>query len=213
MTKPSRSAAPLTIERYEQLLNRAPANDVGPSTDPLVDELTLVRQLAGALVRRLPPHIELDELIALGNLGLVEARRRFDASRGVPFAAFAALRIRGAMLDGLRAEDLISRDERSRVRRDEQATPSAVRVELDADLDHSDGVLPADELLERRQLLAALKAALPKLPARDREVVERHFLDEQPLRVIAERLGVTESRVCQIAGAAVARLRTHMIGA
>jgi RNA polymerase sigma factor FliA len=61
--------------------------------------------------------------------------------------------------------------------------------------------------MERREQLQALRRVLAELPARERHVLERHFFDEKPLRGVGEELGVTESRVCQIVGAAVDRMR------
>jgi RNA polymerase sigma factor for flagellar operon FliA len=60
----------------------------------------LVRSLALQIHRKLPPNIELDDLIAYGQLGLVEAARSFDASRGCQFSTFAYYRIRGSIYDG-----------------------------------------------------------------------------------------------------------------
>lgn len=207
----STGTAALSIESYERLLAVAPAND-RTGNDPWPDDLTLVRQIACSMARRLPPHLELAELIALGNLGLVEARSRYDAARGVPFAAFAAPRIRGAILDSLRQEDLISRDERARVRRDENAVPSARKVELGDELALENEAEPADDQLARRRALRAMREAVGKLTPREQDVIARHYFDEQPLKAIGEQLGVSESRVCQIAGAAVARLR-HVMAA
>lgn len=173
-------------------------------------EIELVRQIAGALVRRLPSHVDMDELISVGHLGLMEARQRFDASRGVPFAAFAALRVRGAMLDALRSEDLVSRDERARLRKDGALQPTATRVELNDEIDAACHGLDPDEATIRKDSIVRMRAALVCLSEREREVVEQHYFQEQPLKAVAERLGVTESRVCQIAGEAVLKLRARM---
>ncbi len=68
----------------------------------ILNHLWLVRHLVGKLAARLPPGVDVDNLESAGLLGLVEAAQRFDASRGVDFKAFAALRIRGAMIDEAR---------------------------------------------------------------------------------------------------------------
>lgn len=64
--------------------------------------LDLVEKLARRAARNLGRHVELDDLMSYGREGLLDAARRYDASRGVPFRAFATFRIRGAIIDGLR---------------------------------------------------------------------------------------------------------------
>ncbi|MBT9139460.1 MAG: RNA polymerase sigma factor FliA [Dehalococcoidia bacterium] len=64
--------------------------------------LPLVRLHAGRLALGLPAHVNRDDLVQAGVLGLLEAMQRFDPNRGVRFESFATLRIRGAMLDELR---------------------------------------------------------------------------------------------------------------
>ena len=72
-----------------------------------------IRSLAGRLARRLPPHIQVDDLVGVGFVGLVEAYRHYDPAHRDRFEAFAQIRIRGAMLDELRSLDPLTR----RVRR------------------------------------------------------------------------------------------------
>ena len=74
---------------------------------PLVHHVVL--QVAGPF----PRHVDRQELARAGALGLVEAAQRFDASRGVPFDRFAARRIRGAILDAVRAVDWAPRSVRA----------------------------------------------------------------------------------------------------
>lgn len=68
----------------------------------ILNHLWLVRHLVGKLAARLPPGVDVDNLESAGLLGLVEAAQRFDPSRGVEFKAFAALRIRGEIIDEAR---------------------------------------------------------------------------------------------------------------
>jgi len=72
--------------------------------------------LAVEVARGLPPHIELDELIACGNVGLVEAAERYEPRYGVTFQTFAYYRIKGAVYDGLRKMGPMSRSEYARSR-------------------------------------------------------------------------------------------------
>ena len=81
----------------------------------------LVRKIAHQLAAKLPPNVEVDDLIQVGMLGLSEALVRFDLAQGVQFETFATQRIRGAMLDELRSSDWMSRGDRRSQRQIEAA--------------------------------------------------------------------------------------------
>ena len=72
----------------------------------------LVRRLAHHMMAKLPPSIEVDDLIQVGLIGLADALARYEAAQGVQFETFATQRIRGAMLDELRENDWMSRGSR-----------------------------------------------------------------------------------------------------
>ena len=72
----------------------------------------LVRRLAHHMIAKLPPNVELDDLIQVGMIGLSEALTRYEAALGVQFETFATQRIRGAMIDELREGDWMSRGSR-----------------------------------------------------------------------------------------------------
>jgi RNA polymerase sigma factor FliA len=76
-----------------------------------------IRKAAQRVARRLPAHICVEDLASAGFIGLVEAYRRYDATRSDCFEAYADHRIRGAMLDELRSNDPLSRDLRTHVSR------------------------------------------------------------------------------------------------
>ncbi len=75
--------------------------------------LPLVRHVVLQVAGHFPRHVDRQELARAGALGLVEAAQRYDASRGVPFDRFAARRIRGAILDAVRAVDWAPRSVRA----------------------------------------------------------------------------------------------------
>ncbi len=81
----------------------------------------LVRRLAHHMIAKLPPNVELDDLIQVGMIGLADALSRYEASQGVQFETFATQRIRGAMLDELRDGDWLSRGSRKSQKQIEQA--------------------------------------------------------------------------------------------
>jgi RNA polymerase sigma factor for flagellar operon FliA len=72
----------------------------------------LVRKLAFHMMAKLPPSVEVDDLIQVGLIGLADALSRFEVAQGVQFETFATQRIRGAMLDELRESDWMSRGSR-----------------------------------------------------------------------------------------------------
>ncbi|MGR4869655.1 RNA polymerase sigma factor FliA [Variovorax sp. LARHSF232] len=87
----------------------------------LTQHLPLVRRIALQMLARLPASVELDDLIQVGMLGLLDASSRYEDNRGAQFETFASQRIRGAMLDELRASDWGSRALRQSARQVEQA--------------------------------------------------------------------------------------------
>lgn len=81
-----------------------------PGPADLVKEFApLVRRLALQLISRLPASVDLDDLIQAGMMGLLDAGSRYQDDQGAKFETYASQRIRGAMLDELRANDWISR--------------------------------------------------------------------------------------------------------
>ena len=91
--------------------------------------MPLVGHLVREMLARVPAHVNRDDLLSAGYAALVAAARGFDEARGVPFARFAAARVRGALLDELRGLDWASRSVRQRARRTDTA-----RQELTAEL-------------------------------------------------------------------------------
>jgi RNA polymerase sigma factor for flagellar operon FliA len=87
-------------------------------TAKLIEEhLPLVKHIVFQVAVHFPRHVDRDELARAGALGLVEAARRYDEARGVPFDRFAAQRIRGAILDTVRAADWAPRSVRTLARK------------------------------------------------------------------------------------------------
>ncbi|MEI6897070.1 MAG: RNA polymerase sigma factor FliA [Psychromonas sp.] len=79
------------------------------SADLVERNTTLVQKIAYHLLARLPANVLVDDLIQSGMIGLLEAARNFDASKGASFETFAGIRIRGAMLDDMRRGDWVPR--------------------------------------------------------------------------------------------------------
>jgi len=90
-------------------------------SEDVADHLPMVRFLARRIHERLPSHVELDELIGAGVLGLVDAVRKFDPKKNVKFRSYAQFRVRGAILDSLRTLDWSPRELRRKAREIETA--------------------------------------------------------------------------------------------
>jgi RNA polymerase sigma factor FliA len=232
--------------------------DVQPAADlPPIDELVLkhgelVKRIAYHVVSRLPSHIEVDDLIQAGMIGLLNAAQNYTPTKGANFETYAGIRIRGAMLDEARKsnwtprstfrhakqvsqamreiENRTGRDARGQEiaeilgvsieeyhRMVESAASSRLlSYEQLADDPERASMLPEtpedgpETVLEEDQFREALGRAVATLPERERLVLSLYYDDELNLREIGEVLEVSESRVCQIHGQAVLRIRARL---
>ncbi len=224
----------------------------GNSDDLVIKHAPLVKRIAYHLMARLPPSVQVDDLIQSGMIGLLEASRNYDASQGASFETYAGIRIRGSMLDEIRKCDWAPRSLHRKVRevsnaireiemsesRDARDSEVAVKLgitlaayhqilqdasghkvfsieELVAGNDSftdslADGIAgPLDEL-EIDEFRRALARAVASLPEREQLVMSLYYDEELNLREIGEVLNVSESRVCQIHGQALMRLKARM---
>jgi len=123
----------------------------------LLEHLPIVRFLARRIHERLPQHVDIEDLVSAGVVGLMDAFTKFDPAKKVQFRSYAQFRIRGAILDSLRTLDWSPRE----LRRKGRAVEEAIRV-LTARLGHSpDEAEVAREMAlnleEYQQLLGDLK--------------------------------------------------------
>jgi RNA polymerase sigma factor FliA len=122
------SAATKTVSRAQEALIR--------------DNMALVGHMVREMLFKVPAHVHRDDLASAGYAALVTAARAYDEGRGIPFGRFAAMRVRGALLDELRSMDWASRSVRARARRAETA-----RAELTAQLGRTPSAQELAELL------------------------------------------------------------------
>jgi RNA polymerase sigma factor for flagellar operon FliA len=97
--------------------------------DLLTEHMPLVKRLAHHMKAKLPPSVEVDDLIQAGMIGLLDAISRYEETHGAQFETYAVLRIRGAMLDELRSSDWLPRSMRQNMRKIEAAM-SALQQKL-----------------------------------------------------------------------------------
>ena len=123
----------------------------------LLEHLPIVRFLARRIHERLPQHVDIEDLVSAGVVGLMDAFAKFDPTKKVQFRSYAQFRIRGAILDSLRTLDWSPRE----LRRKGRAVEEAIRV-LTARLGHAPGepevaVELGVSLEDYQQLLGDLK--------------------------------------------------------
>jgi RNA polymerase sigma factor for flagellar operon FliA len=107
----TRATAQVASKAADQAVKRSASDD-----DLVREHLPLVGYLVAEVAAKLPGHVSRDDLTSAGMMALAQAARGFDAERGVPFARFATVRIRGAIIDELRSHDWASRSVRIKAR-------------------------------------------------------------------------------------------------
>jgi RNA polymerase sigma factor for flagellar operon FliA len=126
-------------------------------------ELALVEIIARQVSRSVGSRVEFDDLLSAGREGLLDAARRFDASRNVPFRAYANFRVRGAIMDGVRSLASLSRRAHERL----AALEAAARI-TEGVADHvfepaevaDEGDAEAEDALDQQLAMMAVASAV-----------------------------------------------------
>ena len=225
-----------------------------PDMDALVRKhADLVKRIAYHLAGRLPPQVEVEDLIQAGMMGLLEAAQNYTSGRGASFETYAGIRIRGAMLDALRKLDWAPRSVHRKARaaatalrevearRGAEATETEVAAHMGVTLEEYQRIVqdslgcqllrlndaddgdesPLDRLPDgapdpaaatlENSLRQAIIDAMQDLPERERLVLSLYYEQELNLKEIGAVLKVTESRVCQLHGQALLRLKSRLV--
>jgi RNA polymerase sigma factor for flagellar operon FliA len=238
----------------QSALKTAPITDAESAArrstrDRLVkDHQPLVRRIAGA-VRSSPvgANVPLDDLIAYGANGLLDAAERFDPERGVPFDVFCRYRVRGAIVDGIRrhhwlprrtykrlcAERIIADAKPANDVDDPGSAPLASSrapgpVFGDVELRSLDAASLDDETAARwggrwngrrmyqpevqpdDRLHIQARAAIEKLPYKERRLIELCYFEGKNLAEAGDALGMQRSWACRLHARAIAALRTAL---
>jgi RNA polymerase sigma factor for flagellar operon FliA len=183
----------------------------------VAEYMPLVEKMATGMVRKLPPSVLREDLVAAGAMGLMDASRRFVGDRGAEFEWYARVRIRGAMVDELRSLDWLTRHERSKAREHaasgEGGGYSVVGIEdIPENLRNPatrDSMSPAG-IVEKRMDREALGDAIARLPEREASIVSMHYVDGLSFKEIAAALRVSEPRISQLHARAVKLLQRIM---
>lgn len=157
--------------------------------------------------------LQLDDYVQFGVLGMLDAMERFDPSQGYKFKTFALLRIRGAIVDGIRRADWVPRSERRQLADDPERREVTVgrlpmRVSQDTgkeDADVADQQLPPVD--DRLMAESIWQEYLTGLPQRDRLMLLLYYREGLTMKQVAAELGVSESRISQLITEVTAQLK------
>jgi RNA polymerase sigma factor for flagellar operon FliA len=218
----------------------------------------LVKSIAGKAAISLSKHVEFDELVSYGTIGLLDAIEKFQHDKGIKFSTYATMRIRGSIFDELRSIDWVPRSIRQKSRELEQAyntlenrlgrpcTDEELAEQLGIDVEELKSVylqisgtsitslndywhvgsdddempiidtvegpapLKPDVMLQRREVKDIIVEALQELPEKEKQIVVLYYYEELTLKEIGHVLDLTESRVSQLHGKAMLRLRSKL---
>ena len=192
---------------------RRNAGDWRVCSKVLREHLPLVYQVVGSMARRLPANVLRDDLVAAGVFGLVDSLRKNGGDIGDGFEWYARTRIRGAIVDELRAQDWLPR----RARRAAATHSATARWNVVVSVEDVSGledalhaaVVTEDpvEQIEARSQHRALARAIELLPERERRIVGMHYFKGLRFKDIGAELGVSEPRISQLHARALGRLR------
>ena len=243
-----------------QKRSRKPIADDGvpvgevPQQELVIKHADLVKRIAYHLVSRMPPNVEVDDLILAGMSGLLDAAKHYSATKGANFETYAGIRVRGAMLDEVRKSDWTPRSVHRNMRemadvirrienaKGQDANPTDIALGLGVTIEEyhklvqdaascrlfsfdqlgagDDESSPADHArdewpgpfdhIEDAGFRDAMAGAINLLPEREKLVLSLYYDEDMNLREIGAVLDVSESRVCQIHGQALVRLRARL---
>jgi RNA polymerase sigma factor for flagellar operon FliA len=185
---------------------------IDPATAQLITEYTpLVHKIVGGFQRRLPRNVLREDLVAAGMAGLWDAIRRHGDKHDEGFEWYVRVRVRGAILDELRAQDWLSRRaRRAAAAAGDSAPPRVVRLDDVGEWEQNRclAISPEAETgLSEQFLHDHLVKAVETLPERERLIVSEHYFNHVKFKSLGERLGVSEPRISQLHSRAMQRLR------
>jgi RNA polymerase sigma factor for flagellar operon FliA len=200
-------------------------------------DLDFVRSQARGFVKLCPPSVQYEELVSYGTLGMIEARKRFDPSRGIPFHAFAHYRVRGAIFDGLREMSWMHPNAYKRLRARERTdlymetlaesaygNPTrqvATQLIGEVAADMSVVYLTTEAAAAAREAkpeaatmpgeavcdLARVLRAAEKLTEQERLLLRKLYVEDVSLSEAGKVLGLSRSWLCRLHAATIRKLR------
>lgn len=223
-TRTQRKAGRLAVEPTRRVGEPAPAAEPAPYNPLALLERYqhLVRQIVGGFQRKLPRNVLRDDLMAAGMSGLWDAVRKHGHEASDNFDWYVRVRIRGAILDELRAQDWLPRRARAAAMEANQSSrpgaPVVVRFDEVSEAEQA-RCLSAGEssntekTVENNFARQRLAIAMDQLPDRERRIVAMHYFRGVKFKDLGQMLGVSEPRISQLHSRAMSRLKVILADA
>ena len=165
----------------------------------------MIKYVANRIAMRLPPHVEVDDLISVGVLGLMDAITKYDPTRGAKFKTYAEFRVRGAILDELRSMDWVPRSVRQKASNVDAVVKKLEgklrrKPEDEEALSQLKDIAPSPaEVAEQNELKTLIQQQLAGMDVAQREIVllrDFHDLSYAEIAEVMEiRAGTVMSRL------------------
>ncbi|WRS26677.1 FliA/WhiG family RNA polymerase sigma factor [Oscillospiraceae bacterium MB08-C2-2] len=243
----------VTLEMWERFMQ---TGDTSLRNDIVLHYSNLVKVIALQMRGIYKNYAQLDDVVNQGIIALIDAVEKYDPGRNIKFETFASIKVRGSIIDFIRAQDWIPRKLRKMSKDLDAATDTLYsqmgRQPTNHELAHHMGITveQIDRILEQtynfnllsyedvvwqrmssvggdrledstsaespegnlmeEELRQQLGEAVDSLNDRERTVISLYYYERLKLKEIAEVLGVSESRVCQIHSAAINKMRKRM---
>jgi RNA polymerase sigma factor (sigma-70 family) len=156
--------------------------------------MELVKKIAGSFLRKVPPSIELDDMVHEGLLGMIEAAGRWDEALKVPFKLYIKHRVRGAIQDSIRRRHYAN----------------ATHAPLDEAPEPL--VIPQiEQRIDRERRRERVAQVIEMLPIPQRQVVRRFYGEDQTNADIGRGSGVAARKVCEIHRVALVTMKRDLV--
>ena len=199
----------------------------------IVQYIYLIRYVVGRVKVTLPATISVEDIAGYGVEGLINAIERYSPQKNTRFETYALIRIRGAILDRIRAQDFLPRSVRKKIKDIKAAqeylkqelgrmpTTTEVANYLQMDPDKVSQIMSedmtitsiyekrgsTDEHAEEKNVKHELERALQRLPERERIIMVLYYQENMTLKEIGETINMSESRVCQLHAQGIMKLK------
>ena len=174
-------------------------------SETIAEYLPHVRVVAYSMAKKYR-HLELaEDFVSYGTLGLIDAVRKYRNAEQTRFPVYASFRIRGAILDGLRAMDMLSRGMRKESK-ERGENPFVPGENVWNEIPDASTVNPLVRIQEQ-EVAWIVRQSIEKLPDQERNAVILHYYKDLNQCSIARILGIHQGRVAQLLKQARLRLR------